>query len=200
MDICRQAVLSTCSSTLYIRSMISQLYRAYLQHQAASHPDLQHDDAEGSRVFAMMNIEEAVSDLRSSAQTKTYIMRGLYYTYNVTDNGEGRREVQGGFMIAKQYSSREQGSNAFFTAMDDSERIVNEMIEKIVSDSRVGHPLFFHSLDADQNFVVRPRPLVGDGYAGWFCNFTFVTSFTVCIEADDAPAWSDGGQTPFELV
>lgn len=179
--------------------MNASLYRAYLQHQAENHPDLLHSDTDGQRVFAMMNIEEAVSDLRGAASEKGYMMRGFHYTYSVSDDGDGRKFLQGGFMIAKSFSARSAGSSSFFTAMDDSERVLDEIIEKMVSDSRAGHPLFLHSLDSAQSINVRPRPYVGDSYAGWFCTFDFFNYFRVCITDDAAPAWADGGQTPFEL-
>jgi len=179
--------------------MNAELYRAYLQHQAENHPDLLHSNTEGQRVFEMMHLEEVVSDLRSTAREKGYIMRGFHYTYNVNDNGQGRKFAQGGFLIAKAFSSRTTGKESFFDAMDNSERIVDEIIEKMISDSRAGHPLFLHSLDSGQSINIRPRPYVSDGYAGWFCTFDFFNNFRVCITDDAAPAWVDGGKTPFTL-
>lgn len=179
--------------------MSSQLYRAYLKHQAESHPNLQHNDA-GSQVFAMMEVEEAVSDLRTKGSEKGYIMRGLNYTYTLSDDGEGRKEVQGGFMIARHYSNRAGGTVDYFAAIDAAERVLLDLIEKIVADSRAGHPLFLNSLDTKQNFRVMPRPIVSDGYAGWLCQFNFITPVTICITRDDAPAWTDGGATPFDLL
>jgi len=176
-----------------------ELYRKYLEHQAANHPDLLHSSTEGERIFAMMNIEEALGDLRQQAAEKSYIMRGFHYTYALQDNGQGRKQPQGGFLVAKHYSLTEGGSAAFFSALQDSERIIDEIVEKLISDSRAGHPLFLHSLDAEQDIQVRPRPYVSDGYAGWYCTFSFYNHYRVCIEDDAAPEWVDGGQTPFDL-
>jgi hypothetical protein len=177
----------------------AQLYRAYLQHQAEAHPALLHSEAEGSRVFAMMHVEEIVGDLRTVAKEKDFLMRGLHYTYNVSDDGQGRRTLEGGFMIAKYYSLSEGGTPAMLAALDAAERVTNDIIEKIISDSRNGHPLFLHSLDSNQDFVVRPRPLISDSYAGWITTFRFQNFFQVCLDAEDAPAWADDGTTPFVL-
>lgn len=179
--------------------MNAALYRAYLKHQAVNHPDLQHTDAEGGMVFAMMHVEEALSDLRTSAKEKAFLMRGFHYTYALDDDGEGRKRLQGGFMVAKYYSATEAGTTAMLAAMDDAERVVDEIVEKMISDSRAGHPLFFHSLDSGQRIDVRPRPLMSDSYAGWLCLFDFYQDYRVCLTHEDAPAWIDGGQTPFEL-
>lgn len=180
--------------------MTAALYRAYLAHQAATHPDLLHADETGRRVFAMMHVEEVVSDLRSTATEKGFIMRGLHYTYRLRDDGDGRRIIEGGFMVAKQYSAREGGTAAFLKAMDDAERIVNEIVEKMIADSRAGHPLFLHSFDSEQDVSVTPRPLVSDGYAGWMAIFTFSNFFESCLDREDAPAWTDDGITPHNLL
>lgn len=179
--------------------MNAALYRAYLKHQAINHPELQHGDDEGERVFAMMQVEEALADLRTAAKEKDYIMRGFHYTYHVQDDGQGRKHIQGGFLVAKYYSATEGGSAAMLAALDDAETVLDEIVEKMVSDSRNGHPLFLHSLDSAQRIDVRPRPLAGDNYAGWMCFFDFYNFFRVCVTHDDAPAWLDGGSTPSEL-
>ena len=180
-------------------TMNASTYRAYLSYLAANHPDLRHSEQDGGRVFAMMNIEEATSDLRGAATEKGFIMRGFHYTYRAAHDGDGRKSIQGGFMVAKSFSSRSEGRSSFFAAMDSSEQVIDELIERMVSDSRAGHPLFLHSLDSDQTFIVRPRPAVGDNYAGWFCTFDFYNHFRVCLTDQAAPGWLDGGQTPFVL-
>ena len=179
--------------------MNAALYRAYLKHQAIHHPALQHSDAEGQRVFAMMQVEEALGDLRTAAKEKDYLMRGFHYTYHVQDDGQGRKHIQGGFLIARYYSASEGGTAALLAALDDAETVMDELIEKIISDSRAGHPLFSHSLDSGQQIQVRPRPMVGDSYAGWMCFIDFYNWFRVCLEDPAAPAWLDGGQTPHVL-
>lgn len=176
--------------------MNAALYRAYLKHQAVNHPALQHSDTEGQRVFAMIQVEEALADLRTAAKEKDYIMRGFHYTYNVQDDGQGRKYMQGGFMIAKAYSASEGGTDALLAALDAAETVVDEIIEKMVSDSRNGHPLFLYSLDSAQRIDVRPRPLISDNYAGWMCFFDFFNYFRVCLTDAEAPVWGDGGITP----
>jgi hypothetical protein len=173
----------------------AKTYRDYLQAVAENHPSLLHSDAEGHRVFAMMHVEEVVGDLRSAAQEKSFLMRGLHYTYAVSDNGDGRRSIEAGFMVAKYYSLTEGGTAAFLEALDDAERVTNDIIRQIILDSRAGHPLFFHTLDSDQGFQVVPRPTVSDSYAGWICTFRFKNFFEACQEGEDVLPWWNFAET-----
>lgn len=178
------------------------LYKAYLEHQAANHPDLGHDPDNNVHVFQMIDIEEAFGDFRNKAKSKSYIMRGINYTYEVGQRQhEHNKYIQGGFLVAKFVSPRGDSSENYYTAMRDAERVTDEIIEKIIADSQNGHPLFEHSLDSNQDFSVAPMRYYGDGsYAGWRCIFSFHNFFRSCIDHADAPAWADNGTTPFNLL
>lgn len=182
--------------------MVADLYRKYFKHQTVNHPDLLHADTSGAQVFAVIPTEEFVGDFRANAQTKGYIFRLLEYSYQVGDDNTPRtqKRIQGGFIVAHHYSQRDGGTDAYHLAMDRSEQVIDEMIEKIVSDSRAGHPLFGYSISAGQDFQVTPTRMTGDmSYAGYMVLFTFAPDFRICITDPAAPAWVDGGETPFEL-
>lgn len=180
----------------------SDLYIAYFKHQAVNHPDLLHDDAVGSRVFEVITVEEALGDFRTAVAEKNYIMRLMHYTYNVGDRGlnEVRKYIQGGFIIAH-YHSDKAGTVTQLEAMALAEKVVDEIIEKMIADSKAGHPLLYHSLDSKQDITVSPVMYVGDNsYSGWMCLFNIYNWWRDCITHEDAPAWLDDGVTPFELL
>jgi len=158
----------------------------FMERYAPTAKDLASRDV----VSRSMTVE--IREGRGTGTEKDYIMRGFHYTYNVQDDGQGRKYIQGGFMVAKYYSSSEGGTDAMLAALDDAEAVVDEIVEKMVTDSRAGHPLFLHSLDSAQQINVRPRPLVGDNYAGWMCFFDFFNFFRVCLTDAGALAWADG--------
>lgn len=177
-----------------------QDYIDYFKHQAETHPDLLHDDASGQRVFALVTVEQAMGDFRTGAQTKATIVRLLEYSYVVDDQGKSQnaKAMQGGFIVASYYSARSGGDAAYIAAMAKSERIADEIIEKMITDSQAGHPLFDYSLDSRQQIQVNPIRNTGDAtYVGFIVLFAYENFFRVCTTHDDAPAWTDGGQTPY---
>lgn len=180
--------------------LFNDTYRKYLEHQAKSHPSLLFE--EGKKVFEMIGVEEAVGDFRSQVVNKGFIMRGIWYTYQISDNyaADAMKICTGGFIVAKYHSARAQGTDAFNAAMKESEQIVDEIVEKMIADSNDGHPLFYYSLNTAQQFNISPKPAMADGnYSGYLCTFRFNNHWRNCVTADAAPAWTDGGTTPHIL-
>lgn len=174
--------------------MLIDDYIDYFEHQADNHPDL------GAASFRLISVDEAMGDFRGGVPTKGLILRLIEYSYSVGDGGRTNMEktIQGGFLVAQHYSNRATGTEGYKSAMTIAERVTDELIEKIIADSIAGHPLFNYSLDSRQNFQVNPLPRSGDGsYAGYMVLFEFSNFFRVCPTHDDAPAWADGGATPY---
>ena len=186
--------------------VLNDTYRKYFLHQAIHHPDLAHQP-DRDRVFEIIDVEEALGDLRTSAKEKDFIMRLLMYTYELNDNytEDINKYMHGGFIIAKHHSHRKDGKNGFYEAMRLSEKVVDEIIDKMIGDSRNGHPLFYYSLNTAQNIQVAPLRHAGDiGFSGWLCTFRIASWFPHCLakgitDAEHVPAWTDGGITPYEL-
>jgi len=154
------------------------------------------------KVFEMMSVEEAVGDFRTSIKEKGFIMRGIHYTYSISDDTTGNvaKKLTCGFVIAKYHSSRTGGKEAFQQVMVDTEKVVDEIIEKMIADSNNGHPLFYYSLNTAQTISVIPKISTGDaGYSGWLCTFRIANHWRNCITHENAPDWADGGKTPFEI-
>ena len=94
--------------------------------------------------------------------------------------------------MAKYHSPRQGGRNAFFSAMTDAERVGDEIVEKMIADSKNGHPLFHYSLNTTQNVFVQPQIATGDlSYVGWMYLFSFANAWRNCITHPSAPNWSD---------
>lgn len=179
--------------------LFNDTYRKYLEHQAINHPDLLHTP--GSRVFQMIDVEEALGDFRTIGQEKGFIMRGIFYTYNIAQNADTLKFCNGGFIIAHYHSNRLKGQNDFFEAMRKSEKVVDEIIEKMIADSINDHPLFYQSLNTPQSFSVSPKVYTGDtGYSGYICTFHFNNHWRNCIDSPHAPEWGDDGLTPHNLI
>lgn len=187
-------VLHLCIVTL------NDTYEKYFLHQAINHPDLGHTD--DSKVFEVITVDDAFGDFRDRVKEKGFIFRLINYTYRISDkhSADAMKIVEGAFFIAKYHSERSGGAAAQKLAMTESERIVDEIIEKMIADSNAGHPLFYYSLNTAQNINVTPKINTGDGgYSGWICSFSFANHWRNCLSHPDAPAWTDGGATPHEL-
>lgn len=176
-------------------------YRKYFEWQAINHPALGHDPATGDRIFQVIDIEESFGDFRTGAKEKSYLMRLLNYTYSISlEAHETHKILEGGFLVARYYSPRTDGADGYFQAMADAEKVMDEIIEKMIADSRNGHPLFYHQLNRNQDIMVQPIRYTGDvSYCGWRCIFAFRQFWRDCITSNEAPAWTDGGVTPYEF-
>lgn len=170
-------------------------YIAYFKHQAVSHPSLVHQDLNGEKVFEIIDVEEALGDFRTGVKEKGRIMRLLSPTMLPTQNGgQYTNEIQGGFIVAQYYQKGNKPS--FITAMDETETICSDIIEKMISDSADGHPLFYSEFDIPSVTSMQPRGITGDGsYAGWLVLFTMEPFWKACIDPTTV-AWTDGGRTP----
>jgi len=148
-------------------------YINYFRWQCEHHPDMLHLSTPGNRVFEVIDIEEALGDFRTGVKEKDFIFRLIQYTYNVRvgEDGNPRKYMQGGFIIAKYFGPRSQNH---LTALSAAELVTDQFIQKMISDSRGGHPLFANRLGDGRDISVSPVVLTGDAsYAGWRVIFSF---------------------------
>lgn len=181
--------------------IFTNYYIDYFKWQAINHPDLAHDDAEGSRVFEVIDVEEALGDFRGAVKEKAFIFRLILYTYEPRlAEGEIMKNMQGGFIIAHSFSARDGGGSDHLQALTLSEQVVDQIIAKMIADSRNGHPLFEGSFDTPDGVIVTPVVYTGDSsYAGWRVLFDLASSMDICIPGANAPDWIDEGVTPFSF-
>ena len=173
-------------------------YYDYFRHQAANHVDLQHEETRGNKVFEIIEVDDAIGDFRSGAQHQGFIFRLINYTYRVSFvTHEATKTMQGGFLIAKYYNTDKSGKQAYNDAMVAAEKVVDDIIAKMIVDSENSHPLFNNSFDIDQDISIQPVNQKGDGnYCGWICIFTIDQFFDNCFDPQPS-RWDDGGLTPF---
>jgi hypothetical protein len=153
-----------------------------------------------NRVFEMVGVDEDWGDLRTRVKGKDYAIRVTEYTFQSGQDQGGifRKVIRGAMLVAKFHSPRNDSSDQYHTALNAAERMHDDIIEKMIRDSRNGHPLFGGALDRVQDFQSAPAPKPLDGsYAGWEVVFTLRPLFP---EACDSVAWTDGGTTPIALV
>lgn len=171
-------------------------YVDYFRNIAATHPWIIHQATIGNKAFCI-SIEEALTSFRTNIREKGYFMRLIQYTYTIDDNKSQNslKHLMGGFIIAKHH--KKDDFDDMVDAIANSERIVDEIVERMVADSRNGHPLFYHNFDRPENVSVNPWHYPVDSYSGWICTFEISNFFRNCITDPKAPAWTDGGLTPF---
>ena len=176
-------------------------YIKYFKHQAEQHPELLHSDVSGSRVFQVIDVEEAFGDFRTAVKEKDFIMRLLWPFWTLTDNySDSRVSIQGGVLIAKYHGNRKEGSPEFISAMSESAIICHDIAEKMVADSQNNYPLFYESIRSVQhlNWNAQPAPFVGDtNYSGYICTFSFDNHMRNCLEEHEDDTWKT--LTPHEL-
>jgi hypothetical protein len=172
-------------------------YVNYFKYLCTQHPLIQHAEAQHQDAFAVIDIEE-LGEFRTKIKTKDLVFRLINYTNRVGQNSTGQeyKQLQGGFMILDYFSIRKEGADGLQAALDRSEGVADQFIERMILDSREGITLFSHSLDSQQNFTIETAIGVSsDGsYAGWLILFDFDYFFTVC--ADNRAGWLDGAVTP----
>ena len=150
----------------------------------------------------MSSFEEAYGQLRDGIVPQGYLFRLIDYTYGLggPQAGDDRQMKQGGFIIAKHASLREDGKPAIAGAIEDCEKIANQIAVKMIADSQNTHPLFSHSINTLQGMgwnaqVVRD---VGDGsYYGWLCVFDFSNYIDSCLDNEADETWKE--LTPIDL-
>lgn len=179
----------------------NDIYRKYFEHQYNSHPDMGGAAADVRGGFQVVSLEEALGEFRSDLARDQIIMRISNYSYTVNDNtaDDAQKMCQAAILILQGHSSRSEDPADYYRAMERTEKVTDELIEKMIADSRNGHPLFNYSINTVANVNVSPRENYGDGKCGWLLVFRFNNHFRNCVQSEDAPAWTDGGLTPKDL-
>lgn len=159
-------------------------YHDYFEALAIVHPDIAHK-IDDRIAFELISVEEAFGKFRSTVPRTGSIIRLLEYSHIFTQDDQILRDVQGGFFVLTRHSEREGGKTEFYDAMHQSDKVAHTLIHKMISDSREGHPLFDHSLNAANSFRVNQAIRAGDiNWSGFIVNFNFKPIWDVCISDD----------------
>jgi hypothetical protein len=145
-------------------------YKTYFEDLCRDHVALNHGDALGEKVFAMVTQTEAMGAYRSEVDTDGYLFRLIEPQWGL---GTPSKEVLAGFTIAKRLSMRD-GLTDVLREMDE---IGYQFALRMVEDCNAGHPLFHYSIrELEQlSFKAMPKPVMGDGYLGRLFTFRFQT-------------------------
>lgn len=181
-------VLSVLPILLHLCSMYNS-YQSYYKYQCTIHPELLHEDEYDKRVFEVSSFEEAWGQLRDGIVPHGYLFRLIDYTFGLggAHAGDDRQLKEGGFIIAKHASTREDGTPAEAEAIAKCEDIAKWFANRMLADSQNEHPLFENSINTLQDMgwnaqVVRN---VGDGsYYGWLCVFNFSNYINTCLPTE----------------
>jgi hypothetical protein len=181
-----------------------KLYRQYFEHLCTIHPDLLHKPASDEYVFEILSIEQAFGDYRTAIKEKGFMFRLIEYTFQLDDQSEDARQLkQGGFIIAKYSSSREEGTPSYINAIEESEKIALEFAEKMIDDSRNRHPIFYSSINNLRELKWNAQIIqsTGDGnYHGWLCTFAFNSSIRNCLSQHPDANWKIPSPHNFEVI
>lgn len=173
-------------------------YEAYFNYVVSQHPSFTLDA--GEEIFGMAEIEESYGQLKSKVKIGGYFFRLFRYMYR-SGQPLGQQNVDknifAGWFIGKMISVKSSTAAEREQALADVERINDDFIERLIADSRNGHPTFCHSLDTDHDFATSFTLNAGDGsFVGCRTTFSFQHYIPVCLNRDGATAWIDGGLTP----
>ena len=184
-----------------MEALIHTDYEAYFRYLVSQHPALVVPS--GKEVFGLIDIEEVFGQFRNKIKQEGYFFRLIRYIYRA---GQGRtahgiqKLAQGGWMIGKMLSARSADADQKNAALSELELINDQFIERIVSDSQAGNPLWKASLDQEQDFASQFRLAAGDGtFVAISTTFSFEHFLSFCPQ-DIEMRWLDSGITPIDLL
>lgn len=174
----------------------------YFNYLCTQHPLLLHADTVGQRVFEVRDLDDAFGALRTGAKEKDYLVRLVLPTMELRAQGNNAlKAYQWGLMVMKYHGRRDTTDGSVLDAIAASEKVADEMLERIVSDSRNGYALFGNSIDSAEDLKATGEVLLrllDTSYSGVFVLFEF-TTFRKMISTStadcDAVAWLDDGLT-----
>lgn len=172
---------------------------AYFKYLSEQHPDLNHAETVGERIFEVVAYEDAWSDFRTAAAEKAYMVRFVLPTMTFDNSGnDARKSYKIGLQVGRYYSRREDSKEEIVEAWSDAERVADDFIARMVADSRNGYPLFNSTIDSVGNMKIEGDFWDVQGDGSWAVVFYLfdVGSFR-CVNPNGAGVaeWTDGGLT-----
>lgn len=174
-----------------------QEYYDYFKHQAEAHPSLAHTST--NRVYSLVTLEAALSDLRTDVlDVQGYLLRLIEPTFRFSgQDGVPHKLIEGGYTIHKYYNRQASGDAAYLQAIADTERVGDDILEKMIADSENGHPLFAGDFSVPDATSSIRHNTADAGYVGWLYLFSWQIPFGFCVPATRAE-WTDDGLTPYD--
>lgn len=172
-------------------------YWNYFKNLCVNHPKLQHQDTAGEKVFSRADITEVFTGFRMDLKAKGYGFILLDPTSVINEPGSSNilQEYEGGFIICK-YFKRDDNSS-FITAIEETEEVYKDIVERMIHDSQNGFPMFNFSLNKTNNFNAQITQASDGSYAGWMVTFSYKNQAMIQSRKDcpQRVNWIDGGLT-----
>lgn len=172
---------------------------AYFRYLCEQHPSLLHTETTGERVFEVLPLEEAFSALRAGAKEKDYLVRLLLPQISLSNQGENAAKgYEVSLLVLRYHGTREATKSGIVAALSNAEQVADNFFQRMVLDSRAGHPLFLGRADQASGLNMSGECVMNvmDGaYSGVLYSF-FIATFR-CLTGDFDVPWEDGGATPF---
>lgn len=151
---------------------------------ATKHPNILHQDTEGSIAFAVDDFEDLLQGVfRDQIKPFGFSLRLVKPILRpATDEAAGMLAfIDTGFSVLKRLESLTE----IQTAHEETAEISRQIVAKLISDSRAYHPLFAFSLNnlSYGKFNIEAVTFKGDGfYAGQIMTFQFQTEYIEDID------------------
>ncbi len=154
-----------------------------------NHPELQHDDEVGRRVFLVKSLFDYFAGAwREKLQEKKYVF--VLMLPNSSAIGNNYQNNNCGFSVLHFHSER-SGEIDKIEAMNRAQKVGISIIKRMVKDAINGAEIYENSFFSteDLGLTIEPDEDAGDtGYSGFQFWFEFKTKIDKC---DTATAWAD---------
>lgn len=164
-------------------------YVNQFKNYCINHPELQHADEEGERVFLVKSLFDYFAGAwREKLQEKKYVF--VLILPNSSPSGNNYQNNNCGFSILHYHSEREETVDKI-TAMTNAQKVGISIIKRMVKDSINGAEVFEESFSSTEELglTIEPDEDAGDtGYSGYQFWFEFKTKIEKC---DSGTAWND---------
>lgn len=157
-------------------------YIDYMKTLAVNHAELCHEDKKGKEAFFRMNIQELYGAWRSGIRPKGIALVAIEYLAKLSSKSSKQilSERQAGFLVIGHHRGNDDAAQLEILAK--TEKIVLQIINRMIKQSQGGHPLLGCSISSHNDFNYTPQYNLGDGnYAGWLVTFQFNTPVDSCV-------------------
>lgn len=166
-------------------------YLNYFETEANASTKIDHTIGSDKKGFFYIEWEELLASLSSGIQIAddggNTIMYAIVPNYGYTPNTSNHaKDMEAGFIILQKVADINDMPKVA-TALDNTEKIVDEINLRIIRNSIAGHALFSSELDGGA-FRISPLLRQHDNYYGFICQFEMQSFMGTCIDGNN---WSD---------
>lgn len=178
-------------------------YIKYFEYLAQKHPLILHQNIVGLKAFDMVlqrDIKElsiARMDINPNAD---FILLAVIPTDETegSEDGNAKQVHTGGFFVLKKNAPRTEEKTEWWNAMYETQLIAYNILQRMITDSQNGHPLFHRQADRFENLNPRfSERVIEEKWYGYLVTFSFKNILPECPLLDCV--WTDSGVTPKNL-